>query len=63
MLIRKINSKVKKRWIKRLNRLKVLYEQEGDQLGKGQRKITKFFGKVNKEIEGVAKEVDQQYRR
>ena len=60
---KKVSSKVKKRWIKRLNRLKVINEKERYEIGKGQRKITRYFRNESEETERNTKAVSQQDRR
>ena len=48
-LIKKVNSKVKRKWIKRLDKSKTIYAKEGEQTEKGQRKVTVFFDKKSSE--------------
>ena len=59
----KVNSKVKKRWVKCLDRLKAISEKERAETGKGQRKITRYFRKGNEETERSTKTEAQEDRR
>ena len=62
-LVEKVNSKVKKIWIKRLDRFKAINEKERAETGKGQKKITRYFKNGNKGTERNEKAVAQEDRR
>ena len=59
----KVGRKVKKRWIKRLNKLKAINVKERDNAGRGQKKITRYFRKESKETERGSGEDPFQERR
>ena len=59
----KVSRKVKKRWIKRLNKLKGINEKEKYEIGKGQKKITMYFRNESEETERNTGAVSCQDRR